>query len=732
MMTNWPRRPLRFMVLLGLTLGLCLGQPWTPPAQAYTDAQYQSLAQGVAADLSGRVGRSLSKPFYITTEQGYQDAFPLEDATGETVPVVQRNHRWVDAQDPALGLTDWTACLIVLPDDLASQDGLRGVKAILAHELYHCYQYERTGIGRTLPDWLVEGSAMWVGEEYVGGTPFSRPYWQSYLTTSPPLYDRSYDAMGAFAHLKNRGANVWQALNAILDNPDPEAGFVAAAQATGEETFLRTWATGLARQSSWGSEWDTTGPAITSDRRSPTHVSVPAEIGFRGAAPGLVETGLPSGKVIQITANLYGALHFGGATGQNVNLSPGFSQRYCVGESCRCSDGSTPSGVTSVPSGELVVAGVGGLRRNPERSVSITLQDPDCQQKPQPPGGTPGGGSGPSGGGLPGSGGGDRAHGTSYGDPHIITYDGYRYSFQTVGEFILSKAHDGHFEVQARQAQVPGQALSLNVAAALRVGDQKVGLYAQTAPDGQTPLWINGSPTELGIQERLTLANGGQVSRTEERNYFVQWPTGETVAIKGITAGGANFINITPEVPRQLASQLSGLLGDLNGNAADDLRLRNGQGVPSQDAYASVTDVVSGLVPIPVPLNQVQNAFFEQLYRQFGDSWRLTQAESLFDYGNGQSTATFTNPAFPSHYPSLVGVAPDRIQSASRTCQEAGVEAALLEGCVFDVAATGEASFAQAAANALTEVVLDQVRDRILDQIENTIPIPFSIPGLPF
>jgi len=40
--------------------------------------------------------------------------------------------------------------------------------------------------------------------------------------------------------------------------------------------------------------------------------------------------------------------------------------------------------------------------------------------------------------------------GRSYGDPHIVTYDNTSYSFQTVGEFELTKIGET-FEVQARQ-----------------------------------------------------------------------------------------------------------------------------------------------------------------------------------------------------------------------------------------------------------------------------------------
>ena len=44
--------------------------------------------------------------------------------------------------------------------------------------------------------------------------------------------------------------------------------------------------------------------------------------------------------------------------------------------------------------------------------------------------------------------------GRSYGDPHLISFDESRTSFQTVGEFSLTKSASNHMEVQARQKQV--------------------------------------------------------------------------------------------------------------------------------------------------------------------------------------------------------------------------------------------------------------------------------------
>jgi lysyl endopeptidase len=39
------------------------------------------------------------------------------------------------------------------------------------------------------------------------------------------------------------------------------------------------------------------------------------------------------------------------------------------------------------------------------------------------------------------------------------------------------------------------------------------------------------------------------------------------------------------------------------------------------------------------------------LYKNFGDFWRVTDKTSLFDYAPGTSTATFTQPTWPPQNP---------------------------------------------------------------------------------
>jgi len=175
-------------------------------------------------------------------------------------------------------------------------------------------------------------------------------------------------------------------------------------------------------------------------------------------------------------------------------------------------------------------------------------------------------------------------------------------------------------------------------------------------------------------------------------------------------------------------------LGDFDGTLNNDLRVQGGAVVPAQDAYASVTQLINRVIDVPISLNQVQRAFFEQLYRQFGDSWRITPATSLFDYGPGQSTETFTNRAFPDRFPSLAGVAPAQIREATQLCQEAEIGAVFMEGCVFDIAATGETGFLAAAVNAVADTVVQEVTDRVVDAIRDEVQnaIPIRLPRWPF
>ena len=153
--------------------------------------------------------------------------------------------------------------------------------------------------------------------------------------------------------------------------------------------------------------------------------------------------------------------------------------------------------------------------------------------------------------------------------------------------------------------------------------------------------------------------------------------------------------------------------------------------MPARSTYSIASNTLSRALPAAIPVYELETAYFEQLNQQFGDSWRINQAESLFDYPVGMTTASFTDRSFPDQFLTLNGVSDEDLEAAIAECEEAGVSEEMMDGCVFDVAATGNGGFANAAVNAVTAVVVERVTDRVINEIERNIPIPGGF-GLPF
>jgi von Willebrand factor type D domain len=326
--------------------------------------------------------------------------------------------------------------------------------------------------------------------------------------------------------------------------------------------------------------------------------------------------------------------------------------------------------------------------------------------------------------------------GTSYGDPHLITFDGFRYSFQTVGEFTLAKSTDGTFEVQTRQSAV-SKSLSLNSAVAMKVGNTRVALYSKDFPDSNrtTPLRINGEPTVVEGKS-LALPGGGTVHKNSDSNYLVEWPTGEKVAVNIYGRGQYHYMDVFPFVFESQANQMVGLLGNVNGNAKDDLQFRGGKNLlATQETYGNIRNLLQQVVPIKIPLGQLEKAYFDKLNKDFGNDWRVRPDESLFDYASGRSTASFTDKAFPDSYLTLDMLPANQLQNANAVCRGAGVPADLLEGCVFDVGFTGYSDFAYRTAQVYKVI---NVLESVIPGFKNPIPqllrkIPkIRIPGIRF
>ena len=259
--------------------------------------------------------------------------------------------------------------------------------------------------------------------------------------------------------------------------------------------------------------------------------------------------------------------------------------------------------------------------------------------------------------------------GRSYGDPHLKSYDNARYSFQTVGEFILTKSSDGNMEVQARQKS-SREDISLNTAVAMNVGGDRVGIYASDFPDGNssTPVRVNGQAVQVDTRPYF-LNNGGTIRRSNGV-YIVDWPTGESVSTQ-VRGGSMPFLNLTVQVYPCSRGGYIGLMGNANGSQRDDYNTRSG-GV---SVFSS---------PRGKETEYMKKQRLAWIAQDFADDNRINQATTLFDYPIGTSTLSFTDRSFPRVHRTIEDMTPEKRETARRVCANNGIGNDDMEGCIFD------------------------------------------------
>lgn len=557
---------------------------------------------------------------------------------------------------------------------------------LVAHEVFHCMQFEIAGYdawpNRKAGLWLWEGSADWAASRLLKSWTQAWSF-RDYLNScqETPLFARSYDGSGFFGHSDDSVGSFWSRARATIKAQ--AAGDLGAYYAAGgfQGELISTWASSPLVGPQFGTSWVMYSPLTPPSgggcptkpvAGSATLTSLPLATGLYFIEPAVRELELPLMHVD--VAKGRGRIS-DGALDENID-----DAWYWIGDKNqepKCPDDADGSPPPAPPIGLPAVVGLAAGTVPGAGSVTFASLEQFCKQKqkgipivPIPP--DKGGGKGV------------KCHskcGHSFGDPHLIPFDGLAYDFMATGEFTLVRSTTGDLEIQVRNQPYPGSKyVSVTVTVATRLTGNRVvvekGSPLRIRVNGQS-LIVPRSGVRLkgdGMLRSVAPELKGLPGQLE-----LAWPDGTVARVWSVSEEGLTLL-VKPSAARE--GKLVGLLGNADGRKTNDYATRGGR-------------KISPAVLKPGTMGRSYRA----LYRLYGDSWRVTRQTSLFDYAPGETTATFTDRRFPARAPgSLLSKADKaRLARARRVCERIK-DPDVFAGCLVDVVTTGDFSFAAAAA----------------------------------
>ena len=276
-----------------------------------------------------------------------------------------------------------------------------------------------------------------------------------------------------------------------------------------------------------------------------------------------------------------------------------------------------------------------------------------------------------------------RPPGGGFGDPHLTTLDGLGYDFQAVGEFVLVEGThlDGDsLMVQVRTAAV-GDFASVFSAVATEIEGTGGDPVRVTIEAGRaSPLQIDGVPVTIDPEADSVLAGIGRV-------YLVgaDEPGGPTTYVvdygnymQALTVRDyGTRLDVELALDPSWNGRLRGLLGNFDGDAENEFATRSGGLIADSDLS------------------------FDALYETYGNSWRISQDESLFDYVDGKGPEDFTDLKFPRQAPTLDSFPDQLVNSAVAMADQLGIKDPVQrQAAILDFLLTGDSSFFDSAAAA--------------------------------
>ena len=162
-----------------------------------------------------------------------------------------------------------------------------------------------------------------------------------------------------------------------------------------------------------------------------------------------------------------------------------------------------------------------------------------------------------------------------YGDPHVITLDGLRYTFNGKGEFTLIETANNTFSLQGRMVEVDvnpglffGAAAPATVFSAIAGKQNDSGTVQFTLEtNNATTVTIDGEVVDFEMLSEQTILNV-MVMDKGNSTYAAAFSSGVYIEVQ--SANGFISLLLT-SLPKTFMFKTSGLMGSFNSNAEDDL-----------------------------------------------------------------------------------------------------------------------------------------------------------------
>jgi hypothetical protein len=173
----------------------------------------------------------------------------------------------------------------------------------------------------------------------------------------------------------------------------------------------------------------------------------------------------------------------------------------------------------------------------------------------------------------------------------------------------------------------------------------------------------------MADKEIRQLSNGCKIYAENQWRYWVIWKDNSMAEVRTYSS----HLDISVSLPDNRKGLVKGLLGNSDGDKTNDLQTRDGS----------------------TTFNVANKLTKDELYNQFGNSWRISQAESLFTYAQGKNTSTYTDLNFPYALVTADDLSETVYNNAKKICLDAGItDPILLQDCILDVGLTGDSTFA--------------------------------------